>query len=149
SESERHYRAALLVRPTDVALLNDLGYSYFLQKRFEESEQVLREAISLAGPSERAVTNLALLYTTLGDDPRAIAVLGMTAPDRASAERQHQRLIAILDRDGSPSHASRVTDQLVLSNALCDPRGTRLPTIRSAQTLDTNARDDQAIPAED
>lgn len=146
AESERHYRAALLARPTDVALLNDLGYSYFLQKRFEESEQVLREAISIAGPTERSVANLALLYTTLGDDRRAIDVLGMTARDRASAESQHQRLIAIRERDGSPSQASCATDQIILANASCDPRGTLLPAIRPAQSSDTSVRDVPAAP---
>ncbi len=157
AESERHYRAALLGRPGDATILNDLGYSYFLQKRFEESEQVLREAISVAGPTERTVANLALLYATLGDDSRAVDILMMAAPDRTTAENRLHRLVADLVRDSSSasmrrsyprdgrsvpgplsSRENRAADQFVVANAACAASRTHLPEIRPAGRTMTN-----------
>jgi len=155
SAAEQHYRAALLARPADATILNDLGYSYFLQKRFEESEQVLREAVSIAGPTERAVANLALLYIALDDDSRAVDVLMLSDPDRATAEHRLRRLGAILDRDASPtrtqlsnpsdvgcipvglsSPAKSGTNQVVMASAAYAPRR-ELPEIRPARRTDS------------
>jgi Flp pilus assembly protein TadD len=149
--AERHYRAALLGRPGDPTIRNDLGYSYLLQGRLAEAERVLRETISASGPNERAVTNLALLYTLTGDQDRALEVLAMTAPDRATAVHRLQRLIARTDRDdrtrmfGTPNRSEaadalpaasslrRVPSEIVMTDASLDPDGFGLPEIRPAE----------------
>ena len=45
SSAEKHYEIALRGKPNDADLLNDLGYSYFLQGRAVESERYLTKAL--------------------------------------------------------------------------------------------------------
>lgn len=79
--AERHYSAALEVRPDDPDVLNDLGYCYLLQGRYPESERTLREVVAVAPTHERALTNLGMLYGKIGDPDRAFAVLRLTGSE--------------------------------------------------------------------
>ncbi len=149
--AERHYRAALLARPGDPTILNDLGYSYLLQGRLAESERVLRETISASGPTERAITNLALLYALTGDQDRALEVLAMTAPDRATAVRRLHRLVVRADHDdrmviGIPNRPEaavalpsapppgRIPSEIVMTDASLEAGDAGLPEIQPADT---------------
>ncbi|MGC1274065.1 MAG: tetratricopeptide repeat protein [Planctomycetaceae bacterium] len=76
--AERSYLAALDAGPDDPDVLNDLGYSYLLQQRYAECEQALRQATRLDPSHARALSNLSLLYSTIGDRQRATAVLRST-----------------------------------------------------------------------
>jgi hypothetical protein len=152
STAERHYRAALVGRPGDAAILNDLGYSYLLQGRFAESERVLREAIRAPGPTDRAVTNLALLYATLGDYERALDALSVTNIDRAAASNRLARMIEVVNRDAPPAMLAPYAGEgapalssfempgpggrrndVITANALQNAISSDLPEIRPAQ----------------
>jgi Tfp pilus assembly protein PilF len=164
--AERHYRAALLGRPGDPMILNDLGYSYLLQGRLAESERVLREAITASGPTERAVTNLALLYTLTGDQDRALEVLAMTAPNRAAAVDRLQRLLERTDRDdrtmmiGAPSRIGAtdgrapeslgpIPSEIVMIEASLEADGPSLPEIRPAENRRAGLNDFRDDPGEE
>lgn len=95
--AERHYSAALVSRRDDPDLLNDLGYCYLLQGRYPESERTLRDAIAAAPAHERAITNLGLLYGTIGDVDRALAVLRTTG----SEAEARTKLAMLLPRSGA------------------------------------------------
>ena len=59
--SEKFYRQALKIQPDNAAILCDLGYSYYLQRRWKEGEECLRRAVELDPALSRAHTNLGLL----------------------------------------------------------------------------------------
>jgi hypothetical protein len=60
-ESAELYRKALVLRPGDPEIFCDMGYSYYLQRRWAESEMNLRQAIAKDPDHRRAHNNLALL----------------------------------------------------------------------------------------
>ena len=60
-ESAELYRKALALRPGDPEIFCDMGYSFYLQRRWTESEQNLRQAIAVDRDHRRAHNNLALL----------------------------------------------------------------------------------------
>lgn len=64
--AEEHYRTALAARPRDPDLLSDIGYSYYLQGRQEESERYLKKALDVAPGHARAANNLNLLHARRG-----------------------------------------------------------------------------------
>jgi Tfp pilus assembly protein PilF len=60
-ESEGHYQQALKLDAKNPDLLCDYGYSLYLQRRWAESEENLRRAITLKPQHQRAHNNLGLL----------------------------------------------------------------------------------------
>jgi len=60
--AEFHYQSALRTSSSDPNLLSDLGYSYFLQQRHSESEDYLRQALTLDPTHAHALNNLSQLY---------------------------------------------------------------------------------------
>ncbi|MCA9071378.1 MAG: tetratricopeptide repeat protein [Planctomycetaceae bacterium] len=60
--AEHHYQVALRSKPRDADVLNDLGYSYFLQGRAAESEQYLNQALQVDPKHPHVQENLSLLY---------------------------------------------------------------------------------------
>src|SRR5262249_20473956 len=60
-ESAELYRKALEARPGDPDVYCDMGYSFYLQRRWAEAEMNLRQAVSLNPDHRRAHNNLALL----------------------------------------------------------------------------------------
>ncbi len=59
--SEKFYRQALKLQPDHAGILCDLGYSYYLQRRWKEAEEKLRRAVELDPALARAHNNLGLL----------------------------------------------------------------------------------------
>ncbi len=59
--SEKFYRQALELQPDNAGILCDLGYSYYLQRRWKEGEECLRRAVELDPALSRAHNNLGLL----------------------------------------------------------------------------------------
>ncbi len=78
SAAEKHYRIALRGKPTDADLLNDLGYSYFLQGRARESQLCLERALDVDPKHPHVEENLSLL----SDPVRAERVLSNLMPPR-------------------------------------------------------------------
>ncbi len=59
--SEKFYRQALKLQPDNARILCDLGYSYYLQRRWKEAELSLRRAVELDPALSRAHNNLGLM----------------------------------------------------------------------------------------
>jgi len=95
--AEAHYLAALRRDRNNPDLLSDLGYSYLLQGRRQESERYLLAATRLNPKHDKALHNLSLLYAMLGDYDRSFAVLR-----QAVGESQARIKIAEIFPNGRP-----------------------------------------------
>lgn len=95
--AEAHYLAALRHDRNNADLLSDMGYSYLLQGRRQESERYLLAATRLNPKHDKALHNLSLLYAMLGDYDRSLAALS-----RAVGESQARIKIAELFPNGRP-----------------------------------------------
>jgi Flp pilus assembly protein TadD len=60
AQADVHYQQALKFCPKDPKVWNDVGYSYYLQGRWSDSEKALRTAAKFAPDDERIRTNLGL-----------------------------------------------------------------------------------------
>jgi Tfp pilus assembly protein PilF len=84
-ESAELYRKALALRPGDPDIFCDMGYSFYLQRRWAEAEMNLRQSIAINPEHRRAHNNLALLLvrdSRLGD---ALAEFGKAGSDPVQA----------------------------------------------------------------
>ena len=92
-QSETHYRIALDQSGEDAELLGDLGYSYFLQQRFDEAETYLKRARAVDPTYERAIGNLIVLYRDTGNREKCLAMCRLTASEE-DAQKTVARLFA-------------------------------------------------------
>jgi tetratricopeptide (TPR) repeat protein len=74
-QAEAHYRAALKLRSGDAKLWNDVGYSYYLQRRWDDSERALRTAYKLDGENPMVLTNLGMTLAYGGKTSEALTLL--------------------------------------------------------------------------
>ena len=98
--SEALYLTALRSDGKNPDLLNDLGYSYFLQGRRQESERWLLAATQINPTHERALRNLSRLYAAMGDYDRSLEAL-----KRAVGAAEARIQIARLFPNGRPEVA--------------------------------------------
>jgi len=73
-EADAFFAEALRRAPSDTNVLCDVGYSYYLQHRLEESEQVLRRALEIKPQDERVCNNLAVVVGDQGRDGEALVL---------------------------------------------------------------------------
>jgi Tfp pilus assembly protein PilF len=85
TESEKYYKRALDRRPKDANLFCNIGYSLYLQHRWEEAEQCLRKAIALKADHKRAHNNLGLVLARAGRDEEALKEFQMGGCPKADA----------------------------------------------------------------
>lgn len=85
-DADRHYRAALLQTPGNSDILCDLGYSYLLRDRYEESEGALLEALRYNGNHREAKYNLGTLYGRRGNFEQALAWFRESTGNEADAQ---------------------------------------------------------------
>ncbi len=156
-ESADLYRKALALRPGDPDIFCDMGYSFYLQRRWAEAEMNLRQSLAVNPEHRRAHNNLALLLVRdnrLGD---ALAEFGKAGSDPVqahmnlafaltidqrweSARAEYQRALAL---DPSSQLAKARLDEL--NNLLAKrepaapaPDGARRdPPLRTAATATT------------
>ena len=72
-EAARLLTQAATVDAPSAELLSDLGYTYFLSRKFPEAEQRLREALQLEPDYDAARTNLGLVLGMQGKTDRAMS----------------------------------------------------------------------------
>ncbi|MCH7687530.1 MAG: tetratricopeptide repeat protein, partial [Planctomycetes bacterium] len=89
-KAEEHYLTALRANRNDPDLLSDLGYSFLLQNRQEESENYLRRALRANPSHSRAINNLGLLYSRRGDYDGALAMFKLTGPEHQALEKMRE-----------------------------------------------------------
>lgn len=74
--AEEHYRHALRGKPNDADVLNDLGYSCFLQGRAADSERYLNQARQIDPQHPHVSENLSLLYDPAKAEEILLSVMG-------------------------------------------------------------------------
>ncbi len=92
--AEMNYKRALALRRDDVHLLNDLGYSYLLQKRYDEASRYLARALQIDPHYEKASINLAILDVQRGRREQALARL----TDMYPADQAHRTFQSIVQQ---------------------------------------------------
>jgi Flp pilus assembly protein TadD len=97
ARAEHYYLTALRHDSRNPDLLGDLGYSYLLQGRREESERYLLAATRIDPSHAKSLHNLSLLYAMSGDYDRSFDALR-----RAVGESEAQVKIARLFPNGRP-----------------------------------------------
>jgi Flp pilus assembly protein TadD len=98
ARAEHYYLTALRHDIRNPDLLGDLGYSYLLQGRREESERYLLAATRIDPSHAKSLHNLSLLYAMSGDYDRSFDALR-----RAVGESEAQVKIARLFPNGRPA----------------------------------------------
>lgn len=96
-ESEALYRQALKLDAKNADLLCDYGYSLYLQRRWVESEEKLRQAIAIKPRHPRAHNNLGLVLAQAERSTEALAEFGKAGCDAAQA-RSNLAFVMTLDR---------------------------------------------------
>ena len=81
AQAEVHYQQALKASPKDPKVWNDIGYSYYLQGRWSDSEKALRTAAKLAPDDERIRINLGLTLAAAGKTEEAFPLLSQSGSD--------------------------------------------------------------------
>lgn len=100
------YKRALAIRPDDVDLLNDQGYSYLLQDRFHEASQYLNRVLKISPGHEKAHTNLAILDLRRGNSEAAMGrLVKVYTPEQA------RMALASLAEEHGASAFSRATNR--------------------------------------
>jgi hypothetical protein len=102
ARAEHYYLTALHREPRNADLLSDLGYSYLLQGRREDSERCLTAATRLDPSHGKALHNLSLLYAANGDYDRSFDALR-----RAVGESEARIKIATLFPNGRPQASDK------------------------------------------
>ena len=95
STADQYYQAALRVRPQDVNLLSDLGYSYSLRGNALQAEQTLKDALVIDKTHKGAMLNLGSLYSQQNRYPEALEMFRSGA-----TEAEAQQYIAKLFPQG-------------------------------------------------
>ncbi len=80
-KAREYYGKALKHRPNDAELLCDIGYSYYLQQNWKESESHLRSAVKIDPQLERAHNNLGLVLARMDQPDAALAAFRKAAGD--------------------------------------------------------------------
>ena len=105
SDAEFHYKQALRTRPRDAGLLNDLGYSYLLQKRFHEASRYLTQAVEQNPQHEKAHENLAMLSLRQGDRVAAEQRLQLVYPAHEIGQQIKRMEVQIQSMSGNAGTA--------------------------------------------
>jgi Tfp pilus assembly protein PilF len=84
-ESEALYRQALKADPKNPDIHCDFGYSMYLQRRWGEAEDQLRQALTLKPNHRRAHNNLGLLLAQTERNDEALAEFGKSGCEPAEA----------------------------------------------------------------
>jgi len=79
-----HYEAAIEIYPESPAVLNNLGYSRYLLKDFDQAARDLYAATQLDPDHDRAWANLALVYAQKGWYADAVQALAKVAEEAAA-----------------------------------------------------------------
>jgi Flp pilus assembly protein TadD len=81
AQADVHYQQALKFCPKDPKIWNDIGYSYYLQGRWPDSEKALRTAAKFAPDDERIRINLGLTLAAAGKTSEAFPLLSQSSGD--------------------------------------------------------------------
>ncbi|MFP3983499.1 MAG: tetratricopeptide repeat protein [Desulfurivibrionaceae bacterium] len=77
-KAEPLYKQVVDLNPEDAASHNNLGFNYFLQKKYQEAVDELQQALKLQPDNDRIRNNLATAYALNGNEERAYQLLVKT-----------------------------------------------------------------------
>ena len=92
SNAEKYYKEGLKSDPTNIDLLADLGFSYYLQNRTRESESYLQRALQVDPNNKRATELLGMTYAKQGRQAEAFNLLRKTNSDQIAKEKVQNAL---------------------------------------------------------
>lgn len=119
AQAGTHYQQAMKLAPHDSRVWNDVGYSYYLQNRFDDAERSLKTADAMEPNNPRVLTNLGLVQAAQGKNNEALNAL-VKANGPAVG---HANLGFILAAMGKPAEARKhYTEALVLQPQLAAAR---------------------------
>lgn len=103
--AEQHYQLALAQSPGDSNLLGNLGYSYLLQNRLEESERYLLRATQIDASNVDATKHLGEVYARMGQPGNAQAVLSRVMDPEAAKRLVDRELAQAHQQSGSSGNS--------------------------------------------
>lgn len=104
--SRIHYITAMKLEPNNADIVCDLGYSYLLQNRLDESQRYLEKALTINPAHKSSLLNMASLLGKRGDYDGALAIFR-----QAGSEQEAQENIARLFPEGRPSGKMLASNQ--------------------------------------
>lgn len=96
--SEKLFRKALALRPGDPNIFCDVGYSYYRQRRWDEAERNLKQAVAIHADHARAHNHLGLLYAQLDRRKQALAEFKRAGATDAQAHMNVGLVLSLNDR---------------------------------------------------
>jgi Flp pilus assembly protein TadD len=111
-EAQDHYRAALLLRPDDARILNNLGVSYLLSGDYELAAETLAEAVDLDAGDAALHNNLGLALGLAGRYADALGVFR----EAGSQGDAYNNIGYVLFLKGSYDLAAWYYEKALLSN---------------------------------
>jgi Tfp pilus assembly protein PilF len=85
-ESRELFQKALAGKPGNAEVFCDMGYSLYLQHRWDEAEMNLRQCLALAPSHARAHNNLGLVFASTGRTEEALAEFRRAGCTEADAQ---------------------------------------------------------------
>ncbi len=98
-ESEAFYKQAVKLDDKNPDLLCDYGYSLYLQRRWGESEALLRQSVKQAPKHARSHTNLGLVCAQTDREQEALAEFHMAGCDESDANSNLALVMALNHRN--------------------------------------------------
>jgi tetratricopeptide (TPR) repeat protein len=143
-ESAELYRKALAVQPGDPDIFCDMGYSFYLQRRWAEAEMNLRQSIAINPDHQRAHNNLALLLVR---DNRLDAALAEFRKAGSDPVQAHMNLAFALTIDQRWESARTEYERALAIDPSCElakVRRDQLKTLVAKRESPDGARRDPA-----
>jgi len=94
-EAETHYAAALKLDPKNPEILCDQAYGYYLQRRWADSEESLRQALAIEPRHARSHNNLGLVFARQGKRDEALAEFARAGCDPSDAQTNLGLVLAL------------------------------------------------------
>lgn len=109
-QAEEHYQKAQKLAPKDPKVWNDLGYSYYLQRRYDLAEKSLRSALKLEENSAGIYTNLGLTLAAAGKTDEALSALSKMGGPAVGHANLGFMLAALGRTDEARSHYHKAVE---------------------------------------
>jgi tetratricopeptide (TPR) repeat protein len=137
-ESAELYRKALAMQPGDPDIFCDIGYSFYLQRRWAEAEMNLRQSLAINPQHRRAHNNLALLLVRDNRLDDALAEFGKGGSEPVQS---HMNLAFALTIDQRWETASAEYQRALTLDPSCQLAKTRLTELNVLVAKRQPARD--------
>ncbi|WP_397569005.1 tetratricopeptide repeat protein [Schlesneria sp. T3-172] len=129
TEAQSYYSQAQSLDPTNVRLLADMGYTFYLTKNLAEAEVVLREALRHSPNDPRSTNNLALvlglngkmnecmgLLSRVNTPAESLACMAYIHAERGQLELAEDRYTEALTLDPNLKNAAKALAELQKRN---------------------------------